>query len=240
MIVPRETLLRAAEKFEIGLDGTALEQLDTYARLLIDYNGRVNLTAITDPDGIAVKHFADSLSVLAAVEVKQGARCVDVGTGAGFPGVVLLIARPDLRMTLLDSTGKKLRFIQTVLDAVGLGAELVHGRAEEVGRSPDHRERYDLATARAVAAMDALCEYCLPFVRVGGTFAALKGPDAEREYRAAQRGIALLGGGPVRFKRLDLSEDAHRNILTVKKLSQTPAKYPRPSAQIAKRKLGNP
>ena len=240
MFVPRETLVRAAEKLGVRLDAAALERLDIYARMLVDYNGHVNLTAITDPEGIAVKHFADSLSVFAAVEAAPGARCIDVGTGAGFPGLVLLIARPDLNMTLLDSTGKKLRFVQEVLDAVGLKAEVVHGRAEELGCRPEYRERFDLVTARAVAALETLCEYCLPLVRLGGSFAAMKGPDAENELRAAKKGMVLLGGGEAGAERFELSPEAHRVILTIKKISQTPSKYPRPSAQIARRKLGNP
>lgn len=207
--------------------------------MLVDYNSRLNLTAITDPDGIAVKHFADSLSVFASSSFPQRARCIDVGTGAGFPGMVLLIARPDLEMTLVDSTAKKLRFVQDVLDRLGLRAQVVHARAEELGRDPAFREQFDIVTARAVAAMETLCEYCLPFARVGGTFVAMKGPDAENEMRAARAGIRTLGGGDVAFRRFQLADSAERNILTVKKISQTPPKYPRPSAQIAKRKIGS-
>lgn len=239
MIVPRETLRRALADFSAPLDDTALERLDTYAGMLVDYNSRLNLTAITDPDGIAVKHFADSLSVFASSSFPQGARCIDVGTGAGFPGMVLLIARPDLEMTLVDSTAKKLRFVQDVLDRLGLRAQVVHARAEELGRDPAFREQFDIVTARAVAAMETLCEYCLPFARVGGTFVAMKGPDAENEMRAARAGIRTLGGGDVAFRRFQLADSAERNILTVKKISQTPPKYPRPSAQIAKRKIGS-
>lgn len=239
MIVPRETLRRASADFSAPLDDTALERLDTYAGMLVDYNSRLNLTAITDPDGIAVKHFADSLSVFASSSFPQGARCIDVGTGAGFPGMVLLIARPDLEMTLVDSTAKKLRFVQDVLDRLGLRAQVVHARAEELGRDPAFREQFDIVTARAVAAMETLCEYCLPFARVGGTFVAMKGPDAENEMRAARAGIRTLGGGDVAFRRFQLADSAERNILTVKKISQTPPKYPRPSAQIAKRKIGS-
>lgn len=239
MIVPRETLRRASADFSAPLDDTALERLDTYAGMLVDYNSRLNLTAITDPDGIAVKHFADSLSVFASSSFPQRARCIDVGTGAGFPGMVLLIARPDLEMTLVDSTAKKLRFVQDVLDRLGLRAQVVHARAEELGRDPAFREQFDIVTARAVAAMETLCEYCLPFARVGGTFVAMKGPDAENEMRAARAGIRTLGGGDVAFRRFQLADSAERNILTVKKISQTPPKYPRPSAQIAKRKIGS-
>lgn len=239
MIVPRETLRRASVEFSAPLDDTALERLDTYAGMLVDYNSRLNLTAITDPDGIAVKHFADCLSVFASSSFPQGARCIDVGTGAGFPGMVLLIARPDLEMTLVDSTAKKLRFVQDVLDRLGLRAQVVHARAEELGRDPAFREQFDIVTARAVAAMETLCEYCLPFARVGGTFVAMKGPDAENEMRAARAGIRTLGGGDVAFRRFQLADSAERNILTVKKISQTPPRYPRPSAQIAKRKIGS-
>ena len=239
MIVPRETLLQVLSHLGISIDETAIERLDRYAEMLIDYNTRVNLTAITEPAEIAVKHFADSLTILAAVDIPQGFRCIDVGTGAGFPGLVLLIARPDLKWTLIDSTQKKLRFIQDVLNVLGLHADVVHARAEELGRRPDYREQFDFVTARAVAAMDTLCEYCLPFTRIGGTFAAMKGPDAENELQGARPAVSRLGGGKIALHHFTLGESAERNILTVEKSSHTPPKYPRPSAQIAKRKIGS-
>ncbi len=239
MIVPRETLRRAAASLSLMLDETALDRLDRYAEMLIDYNAHVNLTAITDPEGIALKHFADSLTVLSAVDIPAQARCIDIGTGAGFPGVVLMIARPDLKWTLVDSTAKKLAFIRAVIAELGLDAEVIHARAEELGRSPEYRERFDFATARAVAALGTLCEYCLPFVRPGGYFIAMKGPDADNELAAARTAISILGGGEVDSHHFPLADAADRNLLTIKKLSHTPPKYPRPSAQIARRGLGS-
>ena len=235
-----ERIARGLE--ELGLAGQAPPQapaqLAEYGRLLLEKNQVMNLTAITDPEKVAQLHMLDCAAVLNCCDL-EGKRLLDVGTGAGFPGMVLLIARPDLEMTLVDSTAKKLRFVQDVLDRLGLRAQVVHARAEELGRDPAFREQFDIVTARAVAAMETLCEYCLPFARVGGTFVAMKGPDAENEMRAARAGIRTLGGGDVAFRRFQLADSAERNILTVKKISQTPPKYPRPSAQIAKRKIGS-
>lgn len=189
-----EELRRGAEQYGIALTGEMLGQFERYREMLLEWNTKMNLTAITDRREIEIKHFLDSLLLLRTVEVPQGARLIDVGTGAGFPGVALKIARPDLRLTLLDSLQKRVGFLREVSGALGQENLCVHGRAEELGRKVDFREQYDLATARAVAALPALCEYCLPFVRVGGFFVALKGPEVEGEVALAQRAIGLLGG----------------------------------------------
>lgn len=196
----------------------------------------MNLTAITDPDEIAVKHFYDSLLLLTAVDLPTGASVVDVGTGAGFPGVVLKIARPDIRLTLLDSLGKRLTFLEALLQELGLSADLVHARAEEAGRGK-LRESFDLVTARAVAALPVLSEYCLPFAGVGGTFVAMKGASAGEELRGSLGAIARLGGDEPELVTKLLPGGDQRGFIIVRKKTATPSAYPRPSAKIAKAPL---
>ena len=234
MFIPLEKLKEYALAFGVELDNTALERFDTYGRLLAEWNGKINLTSITDPDGIALKHFADSLSVLRYCEIPQGASLIDVGTGAGFPGLALLIARPDIRLTLLDSTKKKLTVIEDILNNIGLEAVLLHSRAEEAGQNPQYREKYDFATARAVANLTNLSEYCLPFVKVGGEFISMKSAASDDEIKSAENAIGILGGKIKNDTVFDLTEEMPRRILEIKKISQTPTKYPRPSAKIAK------
>ena len=159
-MINKSLLKREAEKIGVLLDETALDRFDLYAEMLVETNKTLNLTAITDPDEIVYKHFVDSLALLSCVNFKDNAKVIDVGTGAGFPGVVLLIARPDLKMTLLDGTNKRLVFIANVLDELGLEADIVHMRAELAGKNKTFREQYDIVTARAVASLNILSEYC--------------------------------------------------------------------------------
>lgn len=220
----------------IELDGKALDRFDKYSQLLCEWNEKMNLTAIKDKHGIAIKHFYDSLLLLSVVDIKQGASVIDIGTGAGFPGVVLKIARPDIKLTLLDSLNKRLIFLKELLDQLGLEAELIHGRAEDFAKPPK-REGYDIATARAVAALPVLSEYCLPYVKVGGKFVAMKGPMAEDELAASKGAIKLLGGKTVELVAKKLPEGDERNFVITEKISQTPTKYPRCSSKIAKSSL---
>lgn len=229
-------------KQQAEAEGFALtpEQLDCfaqYARLLLDWNSRMNLTAITDPEEIAVKHFIDSLMLLKCVDPRPGARLIDVGTGAGFPAVPLKIVRPDLQITLLDSLNKRITFLTAVSEALGQDNRCIHARAEEAGKKPELREQFDLATARAVAPLRVLSEYCLPFVKPGGCFAALKGPDIADEQRQAAQAIRLLGGKTERVWEYTLAGEYGRTAILIKKISQTSTKYPRPSAKIAKAPL---
>lgn len=230
-------LKQEADKLHIQLDENALKRFDKFACLLVEWNQKMNLTGITEPEEIVRKHFVDSLSLLGCVDMKENACVIDVGTGAGFPGVPLLIARPDLKVTLLDSLRKRLTFLEAVLDEIGLSAQLVHSRSEEAGRDPSYREQFDYATARAVAALPVLAEYCLPFVREDGSFIVMKGRDSAEEQAAATRAIPLLGGSVEKSFHFTLDEVGSRNILVVKKISQTPSKYPRGSAKIAKKSL---
>lgn len=230
-------LLRNAEAFGFTLSDESLRNFDLLAGALAEQNRFVNLTSVDDPDGIAVKHFADSLSVLTAVEIEKGAMLLDVGTGAGFPGLPLLIARPDLRLTLLDGTLKKLRFAASFLEKTGLNAEILHARAEEAGKTPERRERYDVVCSRATAVLNVLCEYCLPFVKKGGVFVAMKSAKAGGEIEAARGAVKLLGGKLESQKTFFLSDGSGRTLVVIRKISRVPTKYPRASAQIAKRPL---
>lgn len=239
----KDLFARVASRYGVEVSGETMEKLDIYARLLVEWNQKMNLTAITDPAGIAVKHFADSLT--AAALMPEGAfSLIDVGTGAGFPGVPLALYRPDCKLTLLDSLNKRLTFLDTVCRETGLTATLIHARAEEGGRDPKLREKYDVACARAVANLPVLSEYCLPFVKVGGRFVALKGPDADRERADAARGIGVLGGKIAAVNALTLPAEPiegiqpmERRLVVVEKVKPTPAAYPRHGSKIAKKPL---
>lgn len=237
-MINTELLRLEAAKIGIDLNSIALERLNKYTEMLVETNKTLNLTAITDPDDILYKHFIDSLTLLNAVNLKDSAKVIDVGTGAGFPGVVLLTARPDLKITLLDGTNKRLCFISEVLDEIGLHAEILHQRAELAGKERQYREQFDLVTARAVADMSVLSEYCLPFAKVGGIFAPMKAAKADDELFRAKSAVALLGGNILEVKRFNIENCGERCIIITKKISQTPPKYPRASSQISKKPIG--
>ncbi len=237
MTIDTEKLRLLAKENEIELDDDALSRLDFYAERLIETNKHVNLTAITSPDEIVYKHFLDSLMILRYIQPQPQSRWIDVGTGAGVPGYVLLAARPDLQMTLLDGTKKKLHFVQETVDTAGLSAQTLHARAEEAGQDAAYRAQFDYASARAVANLRELAEYCLPFLRIGGTFVAMKSKKTDEEIVEAQSAIRLLGGKIERIVSFDLPSVGERTLIIIKKTSQTPPKYPRPSAKIAKQPL---
>lgn len=222
----------------IALNAEQLERLEKYAELLCERNEQVNLTAITDPEGIAVKHFFDSIYPFTLFELPQGTSLIDVGTGAGFPSCPMKIWRDDIKLTLLDSLNKRVNFLNELSKSIGLGAECVHGRAEEFGKRPDYREQFDMATARAVANLTDLCEYCLPFVKVGGLFVALKGSSGSEELEKAKPAIKLLGGKTEKVIEYTLPGGDGRTLILIRKLSSTPAKYPRNAGQMKKRPLG--
>lgn len=237
MFIPLDLLREKAAEYGISLDEKALERFDIYAKLLVEWNEKINLTAITEPEEIVIKHFLDCLTVFSKVEIKEGAKIIDVGTGAGFPGLVMLIARPDLKMTLMDSLNKRLNVIKDILEKLELSADVVHSRAEDGGQNKAYREKYDFSTARAVSNLRDLSEYCLPFVKVGGSFIAMKAAKAEEEIAAAQKAIKTLGGTVAEKHTFELEDAGERNIILIKKISSTPAKFPRPSAKIAKNPL---
>lgn len=230
----KDLLKDKAEMFHVKLDEQALERFDTYGKLLVEWNEKINLTAITDPEGITIKHFLDSLTILGYVDIPEGAKVIDVGTGAGFPGLAMLIARPDLDVTLMDSTKKRLMVIENILETIDLKANVVHARAEEAGKNKMFREKYDFSTARAVTNLRDLAEYCLPFVKVGGSFIPMKSAKAQEEIAEGKKAIHLLGGQIIKQDTFELLDCGERTIINVKKISSTPAKYPRASAKIAK------
>ena len=233
----KDLLYNTIKPFEITVDEDAFSRLDTFAEMLIETNKSFNLTAIKEPDDVTVKHFADCLSIFKYVDIPENAKNIDVGTGAGFPGLVLKLYRPDIQMTFLDSTKKRLGFIENVLNECGIKGDILHMRAEEAAQLSKYREKYDFATARAVAALPVLSEYCLPFVKVGGSFVSMKSAESNEEISEAKKAINILGGKIEEDILFDLVENMPRRIIRIKKNSQTPTKYPRPSAQISKKPL---
>lgn len=233
----KRALTAALNKYDIELGNKATEQLCGYYDLLIEWNAKMNLTAITSPEDVALKHFADSLMLLRYAEIPLNASVIDVGTGAGFPGIVLKIARPDIRLTLLDSLNKRLVFLDEVCDDLGLdGVVTVHGRAEDSAAAP-LRESFDIAVSRAVASLNVLCEYCLPYVKVGGSFIPMKGRGAQEELDAAQIAITELGGKLDKLNAFELGEAGERAIIKIDKVAPTPDRYPRKSKAIKNKPL---
>lgn len=233
-----ERIAARCAEFGITLDKDLTARLNTYGNMLIEYNDHINLTAITEPDDVLYKHFLDCILFFKAVNPENGASVIDVGTGAGFPGMVLKIVRPDLRVTLLDSLNKRLAFLDDVKSALGLdGITTLHMRAEDAGKSPEHREKFDIACARAVTAMPKLAEYCLPLVKKGGRLVAMKGPSAAEETAAAINAIHLLGGSKPVIICETLTGNVQRAFVISKKISQTPTRYPRKPNEISKKPL---
>ena len=213
------------------------EQFQTYLELLLSWNEKINLTAITGPHEVVEKHFLDSLTLLSHCKLKQGAKLLDVGTGAGFPGIPLKILRPDLELTLLDGLNKRLVFLGEVCSALGIEAQRIHKRAEEAGLDHKMRESYDVVTARAVAPLNVLSEYCLPLVKMKGFFLAMKGPGAREELAQAEHALDVLGGTDREILSLSLPTAGERNIISIQKKAFTPKNYPRHGGTITKHPL---
>lgn len=223
------------EQHGILLDDVMLERFDTYARLLVEWNEKMNLTTITEPKEIELKHFLDSLMLIKYYDLQNVSKAIDVGAGAGFPSMPILIYKPDIEFTLLDSLNKRLTFLSTVNSELGLDAKLVHSRAEVSGQEENYREKFDLATARAVAPMNVLSEYCIPFVKEGGAFVALKGSNDD--VSEASNAIEVLGGRLESNISYELGGTEPRTIAVVRKISQTPTQYPRKSKKISTKPL---
>lgn len=221
------SLSEGAKTIGRSFSAKEMEQLSRYGELLIEWNEKMNLTGITDPQGVAIKHMLDS--AVGAELLPQEARLVDVGTGAGFPGIVLKILRPDLEIVLLDSLRKRLNFLEVVIQELELEkVKTVHARAEEAGHKKELRESFDIAIARAVSSLPALLELCFPLVKKGGKFIAWKGPKGREEVRDAKRALELLGGGKVEIIEIALpGADEPRLLIQVKKIRLTDKKYPR-------------
>lgn len=235
----QEMLAAAAAEYGLTLSGAQLAAMDTYYRLLVEWNQKMNLTAITQPEEVAVKHMVDSLSCYEPDIFSPGVSLIDVGTGAGFPGLPLKIYQQDIALTLMDSLNKRLNFLQEVIGQLGLtGVTTVHARAEEGGRQKQHREVYQLAVSRAVARLNVLCELCLPFVKPGGWFVALKGAQYEEEVSQAAAAITKLGGKVENIKPVALPGlTDKRAVIYIKKVAVTPASYPRKAGTPEKKPL---
>lgn len=223
------------EQNGIFLDEVMLERFDIYARLLVEWNEKMNLTAITEPREIELKHFLDSLMLIKYYDLQNVSNAIDVGAGAGFPSMPILIYKPEIEFTLLDSLNKRLTFLSVVNSKLGLNANLVHSRAEVSGQEENYREKFDLAMARAVAPMNVLSEYCIPFVKEGGAFVALKGSNDD--VSEADNAIEVLGGRLESNISYELGGTEARTIAVVRKISQTPTQYPRKSKKISTKPL---
>ncbi len=232
-----EEIVPICEEYGLSLDDNAINRLNIYGNMLVEWNEKMNLTAITEPKEVLYKHFLDCLLFFKHVDVPKNAKIIDVGTGAGFPGMVLKIARPDIQLTLMDGLNKRLTFLNAVLGEIKLEAKTVHMRAEDGGKNKDFREKYDIACARAVANLPVLCEYCIPFVNVGGQFIAMKGSAAKDELIAATNAYKILGCEKPNIICENLRENEARAFIIAKKTSQTPPKYPRMGGKIAKSAL---
>jgi 16S rRNA (guanine527-N7)-methyltransferase len=229
----------AEQRLGLTLDPTQMELLAAYARILAEWNQHTNLTAIREPEEIRRKHFLDSLSCLKAMEGTPMERVVDVGSGGGFPGLVLRIAKPDIALTLVDAGAKKTAFLSHIVQELGLeDVTVVTARAEKLGQDPTHRERYDWAVARALAAMPTLLEYLLPLVKVGGYALAQKGAGAEEEIAEAENALKVLGGEVEKVIPVELQGVLEERFLVmVRKVRETPQKYPRREGMPGKRAL---
>ncbi len=228
-----EYILKEFGKCNIALSQEQGEKLLKLYDFLVEYNEKVNLTAITDFEEVVVKHFVDSILPFSKLSIDKGASFIDVGTGAGFPSIPLLIYRPDLEGTLLEALNKRCVFLEAACELVGVKAKVVHGRAEDYAK--DNREQFDIATARAVAAMPVLCEYCLPYVKAGGRFVALKSVNENCD--ECENAIKILGGKTEQILDYEITNGDSRRLFVIKKISQTPTKYPRNPSMIKKKPL---
>lgn len=222
----------------ITLTDDQIEKLRIYYELLVEWNEKMNLTALTEPEDVALKHFCDSILLLSYADVKEGSSLIDVGTGAGFPSVPIKIVRPDIKLCLLDSLNKRLIFLQEVVDKLGLeNVKIVHARAEDGARKADLREKFDYSTSRAVAQLNVLSEYCLPYVKVNGSFLAMKGKYSEEEIDNAKSAIKTLGGKIEKVDTYNLIDTSERTIINIKKIANTDKRYPRTSVKIKSKAL---
>ena len=232
------------EKFRQGLNNLKLEltekqieQFLTYYEMLIEKNKVMNLTAITEYDEVIEKHFLDSISLCQVYDLSKPVTILDMGTGAGFPGLPLKIAFPEIEITLADSLNKRIKFLDEVIEELGLEkVTTIHGRAEELARNKEHREKYDLVVSRAVANLSTLGEYCIPFVKIGGNFISYKSGEIDEELNSATKAIKILGGQIKDVYKFDLSEQK-RSFVTIEKMKTTPKTYPRKAGTPSKMPL---
>lgn len=229
-------LEEGCREYGISLSEKQKEQFIKYYELLIEWNKVMNLTGITEFEEVLLKHFLDSLSIVKGMDMEKISTCIDVGTGAGFPAIPLKIVFPHIQMTLLDSLNKRLKFLNEVIEVLGLeGIETVHGRAEDAARKPEYREQYDLSVSRAVSRLASLCEYCMPYVKESGYFISYKSGNVSEELEEAKKAIFELGGKLEREIDFNLhGTDMERSLVVIKKTRKTPKKYPRKAGMPTK------
>jgi len=233
------TLIDGAKTIDINLSEKQIEKFILYKKLLQEWNKKINITSITEDREVDIKHFIDSIVPIKTNLFNGKLKVIDIGTGGGFPGVPLKIINEDLDILLLDSTNKKIRFLDEVIEKLELkNIEAYHGRAEELGRNEQFREKYDIAISRAVASLDTLSEYALPLVSIGGHFIAMKGPDVEEELKLGQNAIKLLGGKVKNIEKIQLpNTDIIHSLIIIEKIKATPTKYPRAGGKPKKQPL---
>lgn len=228
-----EFLISEFQKCNIELSQDKADKLLKLYEFLVEYNQNVNLTAITDFEEVVVKHFIDSVLPFSMIDIKENSSFIDVGTGAGFPSIPLMIVRPDLKGTLLEALNKRCVFLEKACKLTGVDAKVIHGRAEDYAK--EKREAFDFATARAVASMPVLCEYCIPYVKTGGRFIALK--SVNEDETQCEKAVKVLGGKIAEIKDYTITNGDNRRLFIIDKVSQTPTKYPRNPSMIKKKPL---
>ena len=226
-------------QLDITLTDEMKEQFDKYYELLVEWNKVMNLTGITEYEEVNEKHFVDSLSLVKTLDPNKVESMIDVGTGAGFPGIPLKIAFPHLKVTLLDSLNKRIKFLDTVIEELGLkDITTIHGRAEEFAKKAEHREQYDLCVSRAVANLSSLSEYCLPYVKVDGNFVSYKSGEIDEEVEKSKKAVSILGGKVEKIEKFELpGTDIKRSFVKIKKIKATAKKYPRKAGMPTKEPL---
>lgn len=235
----RELLRKGLIDFKIDVDDNMLDRFEKYREVLVEYNKYMNLTGITEQRDVYIKHFLDSVAIFKNGYIMDDISIIDVGTGAGFPGIPYKICNPNIKLTLLDSLKKRINFLKEVGSSIGFeDIEYIHGRAEDFGQKLNYREKYDIATARAVASLPVLLELCVPYIKVGGFFICLKGPSVENEIEESKNAMKILNIKLV--EKIDVQlpdEELKHNVLVFKKLEKTPQKYPRKAGKPSKNPL---
>lgn len=231
-------LFEEAKKFGINLDETHLDKFGKYENFLKEYNSHTNLTSITDSEDVEIKHFLDSILVDNFFKIPEKSKVIDVGTGAGFPGVPLGIIRPDINLVLVDSLNKRIKFLNELCKKINIDADVIHSRAEELSRKEEFREKFDVVVSRAVAKLNVLCEYSIPYLKTGGYFVSLKGSNFEEEVKKSKNALEVLGAKIVETKTFELPKNkGFRAFVIIKKVKNISQKYPRSNSQISKNPL---